>query len=320
MDELQETGGQYSLSFRADVATLLASGGAVDQAERFLECRQPGRMFYGECPECQDVKVLSPTSCDLRVCPECAQRRATDLAMQLRPGIEKISRSLPRPHYQLRHVVLTCDVQLSEHIAEVKALCRQLRTAAREMFQMMFPGDQYLGGMIGLEFGPQGNKLHLHCLVACQWIQKYELSDLWNWFNGGRGSVTWVSIVDDVNDAIEEMTHYCIKPFEGDEQGADSAMRLYYIHQTLCGVRRFVTFGTFYKMDRAITDTFGLCPDCGTPLVWTAKSVYDARCGGAPLDLISVDKSPSTQDAKRPKQPPLFPMDQYRLLRNAIVL
>lgn len=320
MDELQETGGEYSLDFRASVACLIADHDDVLRAERFLACRQPGDMFYGECEECQEVKTLSPCSCDLRICPECAAARAADLACQLRPALKKISDNLIRPHYQMRHVILTTDHQLTGDLDDLRRLCQRLRVAARVLFQTLFPDDKRMGGMIGLEFGERGERLHFHVLVACQWIDKERMTRLWSDLTGGHGEITWVRKVDELDDAINEVTKYICKPLKKSEQDDLAAEKLFMLHQLLKGMRRFTTFGVFYRMDRADTDTYGLCPDCGAVLTWLPKWQWDLRCRYETLDLISADKSPPENRPQVPKMPLLPGFDVPRPVRNAIRL
>lgn len=320
MNELHENGGEYSLDFLASIACLIADHDDVLRAERFLECRQPGEMYYGHCEECDEVRTLSPRSCGLRICPECAAARAADLACQLRPAIKKISDQLPRPHYQLRHVILTTDHQLTGDVDDLRRLCRRLRVAARVLFQLMFPDDKRLGGMIGLEFGERGDRLHFHCLVACQWIDKNRLTETWTKLTGGHGVITWVRQVDQVDKALNEVTKYICKPLKKSEQTDSAAEKIFMLHQLLKGMRRFTTFGTFYRMDRADTETYGLCPECGSVLVWLPAWQWNLRLMYDALDLISADKLPPENPENVPRTLDMPGFDVPGPDRNAIRL
>jgi len=320
MDELTENGGEYSLDFRASVACLIADHDDPSRGLRFLECRQPSQMFYGECEECNEIRTLSPRSCDLRVCPECAAARATDLVMQLKPALQKISDRMFRPHYQFRHVVLTTDHPLAGDAERLRGLCRRLRVAARELFQQLFPGDKYMGGLVGMEFGESGDRLHFHCLVVSQWINKERMTEAWGRLTDGHGKITWVAQVDDVERALPELTKYICKPLKKSEQSSSAASQIFLLHQLLKGMRRFTSFGIMYRMERAITDTLGLCPECGAVLVWLPKWQHDLKQKYLSLDLISADKSDDGNREKVPKTLDLPGFDVPGPDRNAIRL
>jgi hypothetical protein len=318
--DLVQTDSVWSLDFRQKVSDLFVQNVGGEIGLRLLQCRQPHTGYVGECPDCGQTTKFLPESCGLRICPDCAAARSTELACEILPSITRLSGSLPRPWYQMRHIVLTTVISAYDDVDHVRRRMRDLRPAIRKMFQKMFPKDKYLGGLIGAEFGPNGRRLHFHVLIACRWINKQDLTDAWVKTSGGDGVVNWIAIVDDVTRGVNEITKYVTKPHEVDEQTEDAAELVLRLYQIVNGTRLISTFGTFYNMPREKHEPDCRCEVCGAELVWIPYGYWKAGQESAPLEFKSADKLPPESSAQ---PPPLLP--GFRELfkpkpKNAIML
>lgn len=278
------------------IADRLYAGGDHMPSIRYQYCREPGRGWVGVCLSSPDHEtVYHPESCGLRICPECARRRSAELSSQLEQPLIELERRAPR-HYRLRHVVLTTGLDLAMDADELRQELRDLRVAAREVFQECFKNDKWLGGGIGAEFGDVGRKLHYHCLVLAPWLPAEKVKRLWREKTGGRFYVVHFRSDLDTTEAIREVTKYVTKPIKAGEDVEVAVNTIVKLHFVLKGVRRFVTFGSFYRLPRDIQEDVQVCPDCGGLLHWLPELEYVEVYGASNRNLIRANKSPPVQE------------------------
>jgi len=286
--------GWYELD-REKIANGLAAEGDSIAAYRFLHCREPGLGWVGQC--CDDPThetVYHPFSCMLRICPVCGGVRSNELAKSLTKPIADLAGRAPH-WYRLKHVVLTTTVSLDDGAVIVNQHVRRLRKAIRVMFQNHWPGDKWLGGAIGAEFGESGRKLHFHVLLLSKFIPKDSLSELWFAASGGLGKIVFVREVQDVASAVAEVAKYATKPMKFEGETEDIETTLVKVHFAIKGSRRLQTFGSFYDLERDDEHPEVVCPDCGGWLDWMPELEWmQAEASRAEvrtaLDLIPANK------------------------------
>lgn len=283
---------QTPRAIRDRVAELMRTHGEYNQALRYEYCREPGRGWVGVCVHDPDHQVIyHPESCGLRICPDCARRRSAELAGQLEQPLIDLEARSPGA-YRLRHVVLTTGLDLNLAVDVLRYEIRTLRVAAREVFQECFPDDRWLGGGIGAEFGEAGHKLHFHCLVLSRWLPSDQIRSLWSDKTGGRFYVVKFRSDLDTHQAIREVTKYITKPLKDDDPSEDDVSLLVKLHLVLKGIRRFVTFGSFYRLPRDERDDVQLCPDCGAAVIWIGELEWIESAYQPGRNLTIANKSP----------------------------
>lgn len=302
--ETTPSGAEYELD-RAEVARLLDEAGDHNAAFRFEHCGEAGLGWVGVCTDDPNHDTrYHPFSCMQRICPTCASKRSAQLAREITEPIRQLAARAPH-YYTLKHIVLTSNVSLDDDPELVRQLAQRWRRDIRRMFQKRWPGDSWLGGLIGFEFGEAGRKLHYHCLVLSKFYPQKDLSDDWRKITAGRGYIVHVTKVDDteLSSAVNEVCKYATKPlkFAGEDESIEQT--LVKVHFVIKGVRRAQPFGSFYKLERVKDESECTCPECGSDLHWISElewmiSEHHAEDVQARLNLIQAnnlhDRAPPT--------------------------
>ncbi len=290
---------------RAAVAAILAANDDGNAGFNYEHCREPGRGWIGTCNDCKH-EVYHPHSCDLRICNECASRRIATLTARLTPPITKLIQCGPKL-YTLKHIILSTNVCLLDYIeydpdtqllnmdrlGELREIVRKLRVSIRHMFQERF-NDPHMGAGVGMEFGPGGLMLHFHVLAYCGWYPRSLIQADWATASEGHGHWAYVRqarrefntktgpwtaavgyVVKEVVAGIgtkyskrdtTAQVHRVVDTISEMGEAPITAA----IHFLLKGIRRFQTFGSFYKLSNKDEDRCG-CPLCGGKLTWQSE-------------------------------------------------
>lgn len=287
---------------RVKVADLLRAGGDSDAAFRYEFCHQDGMGFVGVClADPTHEGLYHPFSCNDRACPVCSRRRSAELSSQITKPITDLAARAPRG-YGLRHLVLTTSVSLFDDADQVRRCVATWRTGIRVLLQDHFARrdsngrvtkDSWLGGLIGVEFGESGRKLHFHVLLLSRFVHMDSILAKWRDLTGGLGYIGKVRAVDsDAAGAIDEVCKYATKAMRFDGESASVEETLARVHFVLKGVRRLQGFGVFYRMAREDIEIDLVCPECGSPVMWIDEITWmiAQADGRASLDLTPVNK------------------------------
>lgn len=316
---------------RVRVAELLRAGGDSAAALRYELCHVDGAGWVGVCLANPNHDGLyHPLSCNDRACPVCSRRRSAVLAAEITSPILHLAQRAPRS-YRLRHLVLTSDVSLFDDESAVRRCVQEWRVGIRLLLQDHFARrdangrviakDAWLGGMIGVEFGESGRRLHFHILLLSRFVHMDSILARWRDLTGGRGFIGKVRQVDsDVAGAVDEVCKYATKAlrFDGEESSVEETLAR--VHFVLKGTRRLQAFGTFYDMPRDKAESECNCPECGSPVKWVSELTWmesqaallasqGAACVSSVLDLTPVNKLLPGLACTRDKPPGKWPQE-----------
>lgn len=293
------------------------------QAARYRQCGDVAKGHVGVCEN--GHKQFFAYGCMLRNCPRCAARRSRELSEKLTPALlRKVSESSGR--YSVKHIILGTDISLldymkikmiggepsivSSKLAELSSLIKMLRGAVADMLKDHFleEGLEGCGFAIGVEFGAN-LILHFHVLALMPfWSQKLigGVGGKWWEYSMHRGSYCWISELgrgdDDIKKGLGYVTKYVTKPLAGKtERRADTpnAARvdefmarwgvecveaaLWFVFR---GVRRFQTYGSFYRLEFDPDVPF-CCPECEGAMTWRPATQADVDL----LNSLKTNKS-----------------------------
>lgn len=285
---------------REGIADILRASGDTVAADRFLQCCEGGRGWVGVCNDCR-FQVYHPSSCELRICPSCGGKRARALAMKMQHGIKALVERAPQS-YSLKHVTLSTNVCLLDYIEydparrvlnvariwELTELIVKLRVNVRKMFQEEFDGYGFMGGGIGVEFGPGGLMLHFHVLLLSPYYAQEDLQKDWERWSDGHspGAIVYIRKAkgEDLEKVVGYVAKYVTKPLARRDKSPVPANRLSRaeswvaqngfeaieaaLHFAFKGMRRFQTFGSFFNMELPPDEEAEVCPKCGGDLTW----------------------------------------------------
>lgn len=329
--------------WRDEVALLLQEKGFFDEAERWDYCDNSPRYIINrnqpQLPASAETvwvcsasnehdAVLFSSSCDFRICPDCASRHSARLIARYIPEIEK-QMSL-HPTYRLRTITLTRSVQLGDLdfgkiASDGFAL---IQKAMRKVVGEKWNKDG-AGLLANWEVGPKGLKLHYHMVYLGAWVDQKKLSDAWSLATGGD-YVVWVTAVKN-NDgewqsAVMECLKYATKFYSEDKKTGErkylSPELTVQLFEALKNTRRIRSYGSFHSIGEPPERVF-CCEDCGSKMVnlgisywqiWVetgfTKEGWKLAISGSLLLLRSADNyTPATgqKDNSHPKSTRLLP-------------
>lgn len=343
------TGGQKSESsadyraWRDEVAERLHENGHLSEAERWDYCDNSPRTIINRNqptlpPSAETVwvcsashehdAVLFSSSCDFRICPDCAPRHSARLIARYIPAIEKEMRL--HPEYRLRTLTLTRSIQLGDkdfgkHASEGFLL---IQKAMKKVVGENWNKDG-AGLLANWEVGSKGLKLHYHAVYLGNWVDQKELSKVWKKLTGGDYRV-WVKLVKhndgDWQGAVIECLKYATKFYKEDKRTGErkylSPELTVQLFEALKNTRRIRSYGSFHRIDEPPERVF-CCEDCGSKMVNLGLNYWEVWCEtgftregwkqvihGSLLSLRTADNySPATRktDKSHPKSTRLLP-------------
>ncbi|KAA0271022.1 MAG: hypothetical protein EDM79_13835 [Chloroflexi bacterium] len=220
----------------------------------FLNCGQELRALL--CTHCGHEEPR-PLTCDLRVCPKCARKRANKLYHRLLPVVKDANSN----GYRLKLVTVTMKPRsIGEDLDRLSdAIPKFVNKWLRA------PG---FGAVAGMEVGSHGN-VHAHILYYGPYILQEKLRQGWR-------DLTQDSHIVDIRvwkgtraKALREACKYAIKAGQGDPGLAAE------VEIALKGKRRIRSYGIFYGLDDGEEPVL-TCPDCGGS-DWDLKDIFYRR-------------------------------------------
>lgn len=198
------------------------------KAEKVLECGRAS--IPHECLDCNAISHLR-LSCDHRLCPRCARRRASRFISTHYSAIQRILHP--------SHLVLTFRTPKYISTAHL-ARCTQsfVRLRRSKLWR-----STVLGGLAGLELThtDTGWHPHWHALIDNELIPKHALDMAWK--KASRGSfITWINRCEP-EAGIYEVAKYIAK---GSDFYANPHLLEAFLKATH-GKRFFTSFGSLYR-------------------------------------------------------------------------
>lgn len=329
--------------WRDEVAELLDARNFHEEAERWDYCDNSPRYIINRNhptlpPSSETVwvcsasnehdAVLFSSSCDFRICPDCAPRHSARLIARYLPAIAKEMRL--HPEYRLRTLTLTRSIQLGsvdfgKHASEGFAL---IQKAMKEVVGENWNKDG-AGLLANWEVGSKGLKLHYHCVYLGDWVDQAQLSDVWKELTRGDFRV-WVSAVKhndrDWQGAVIECLKYSTKFYSENKATGErkylSPELTVELFEALKNTRRIRSYGSFHRIGAPPERVF-CCEDCGSKMVNLGRNYWEIWCEtgftkegwkqairGSLLLLRTADNySPATRktDNSHPKSTRLLP-------------
>lgn len=313
------TSSDYSAGFdyaqwRRDVASELDHAGMVDEAELWRECQSGTSIWTAHdtptLPEHVKRLVVCATepshhmkalhaSCDLRACPDCAERESARLMHRYADHIIDQSRKAPKT-YGLRHIVLTSPYSLQ---SVAPAEFRRFMGNVSLLFDLLASKNpnfrkwrQKQGVLAAAEFGESGYRLHVHIIHLGPYIPFALLRDCWEQVTGGVCLNVWVGGIrgpkQGVENKIIEALKYSVKFFKRDSEGNVIALDPELVPQLLTvlkGSRRVRSYGLFYRLPEPI-ERESRCPVCGGETSLWGRADYEiwSHTGWGPAEACEA--------------------------------
>lgn len=214
------------------------------KARKLLNC---GNEFYRwHCWDCgEDIDLVQ--SCDLRLCPRCAIRRAYRFIQSYRHVLD----------------AMTAPKLLTLTFRSVQTLSKTLVKACFKHFAKLrrtkLWKNAVKGGLASLEFTytPAGWHPHIHALIDSAYIPQRLLSAAWKRITKGS-YIVYIQAADRYN-GVYEVAKYVAK-------GPHFYSQPHLVNSYLRSTRKarfFTTFGSFYGTAQPPESTFKLSPPLG---------------------------------------------------------
>jgi hypothetical protein len=208
----------------------LHSAGRDDLAAPLARCHT--ERFVRLCNGCYATKVFW-NRCDLKHCPICARRLATERRRSVEWWCSKID--------QAKHVVLTARNAATITPEKVRAFKQAFARLRRTKF-----ARNWVGGFYSIEVTNEGKgwHIHLHALIQAKWIDAGELARVWARCIGQ--DIAIVKVKDARNaDYLRELCKYVCK---GDQLAGWVPDEIAALIDALSSNRTFGAFGSLYKL------------------------------------------------------------------------
>lgn len=305
--------GEYML-WRAKAGDAMRKAGYHSEADRWEECEDPahfhtlrireplppgaiGAIVCSEDPA--HVARVVCTSCDNRVCPDCASRHSARLLARYLPVMESLSRR-QRPGWRMRRVTLTTSIRVTH--PNVRQRTNDLYKSVRATFDELLADRprptsmSECGALVAHEYGSSGLRLHFHIVFYGPYIPQQKLSDVWQSHSGfpvvdirrvGSGGRDDLSLEDALSETVKYTTKFWRKEPDGSTKYIDPNL-VPVLMSVLEGTRRVRAWGLFYNA--AAPEERATCPDCGALLAKLSPIEYDIWCqtGWLPDEFAKV--------------------------------
>ena len=293
----RETTRLASKSWRERASWALMYAGLNHQSHELECCSDPARAWQQLVCTLDAAHYAQPIvpSCKLAYCPMCASARSAELKQQY-SHIVRDALNASSNEYELRHITLTTPYEITHsQINKLAATiwgraiyCLETLWGLRQRHWEMFD----FGVLGGWEFGGKGNKLHIHMLVLCPWVDALRLSECWEEATQGICKITKVKKVRGIEDGVSEVTKYATKLTEL------SPTLVPTLHRVLSGKRRIRAYGAFSGKLETVTSEPFVCPCCGSDLV--ILPLLNLRLGNNFAEVEVANPAKSSKDAPRP--------------------
>ena len=185
-----------------------------------------------------------PLSCDLRICPICAERHANRLMRRYEIRLA-LAMSQNVVGWRLRGLTLTMR---RPEGGDDRALEAELVKASKKLMRHFgMRKDKRLGCVIAVEWGPKGGNLHAHITFYGPYLPYADIRTYWEKLTGNHQ--IWIRSYTSVSAALREGVKYAVKPLGIGKNGEIklTVKDLVSIHHALQGRRRIHVLGSFYR-------------------------------------------------------------------------
>ncbi len=255
--------------------------------------------------------VLFSSSCDFRICPDCAPKQTARLLRRYLPTIAGLMTKYPQ--YRLRTLMFTRSIDIN-HPDFAKIASDGFGLIQKAMLKVVGPNwnKEGAGMLANWEVGPNGLKLHYHAIYFGNWVEQKRLSNAWKVLTGGD-YVVWVAHVKpndgDWQGAIMETLKYATKFYKEDKETGerkflDPALTVK-LFIAMKGTRRIRSYGSLYSIDEEEERPF-FCSDCNAKMVCIGVEYFQVwrETGFSPEGWKSVIKDSLLQFRTANKSPP----------------
>jgi len=323
-------------AWRNDCYEALEAAGQHDTAERWLTCsqnpktrikpvegaaipRNAEKIYVCSGNHRHEAEIYAQ-SCDLRICPECAQRHAARLVHRYLPKMQELIHSHHR-RFRFRSIMFSTPYALTDENIRQKYL-EGFRRVYRVMDSLMHPAKwkgcpwkvpgwkDEQGFIVTAEFGEEGRKLHYHVIHWGEYLNQADLSSAWRTANSDEAYVVWVKGFPykgwTIEETLRETLKYAVKFYHRDDvTGSVKAIppeQIPVLAHVLDGTRRVRAYGVFFGIPAPDRPPHS-CETCGSPMVGIPVDYFVTYCNtgflplewaqnlAMPLNLKPADKS-----------------------------
>ena len=220
--------------------------------------------------------ALFSSTCDLRICPDCAARQTARLAARYMPVA--IDYAMRGGKHGLRHIVFTTPLNLTSDTPEkISAQADEYAKIPRRVLERVQKlGKEYgrdwstIGAIQSEEYGTDGLKLHFHVVQAGAYIPQDTLSKIYAEETGNKASVVFVRKIgngspEEVASDVIETLKYSVKFHSTDNETGEVKYIppnvMPHLLKVLKGRRRIRSWGCFYNLPKIQKEPF-LCQEC----------------------------------------------------------
>lgn len=272
------------IGWRKEVAAALIEYGLDKEARLFYDCAEHPKRWIDSSRQtlhsnaatvwlCSEdpthPAAMFMSTCDLRICPDCAARQTARLAARYIPKAIELSKAGGR--YHLRHIVFTTPIELTSNTPEnINLEIERLSKLPRQVLELLHDDYKTFGCIQSAEFGTDGLKLHFHVIQYGDYIPQKKLSETWEHVTGGLADVVYIREIkttspeDTANDVIETLK-YSVKFWKTDKKTGQvhylPANVMPHLLLTLKGLRRIRSWGCFYGLPKPDKEKF-CCSEC----------------------------------------------------------
>lgn len=283
------------IGWRKEVAAALLEYGLDKEARLFYDCAEHPKRWIDSSRRtlhsnaatvwlCSDdpthPAAMFMSTCDLRICPDCAARQTARLAAHYIPKAIELSKVGGR--YHLRHIVFTTPIELTSDTPEkINAKIDELSRLPRQCLELLQAQGEIenehwktLGCIQSAEFGTDGLKLHFHVIQYGDYIPQKKLSEAWNQVTNGQADIVYIRGIDTssddatANDVIETLK-YSVKFWKTDKKTGQvhylPANVMPHLLMSLKGLRRIRSWGCFYGLPKPDKEKF-CCSECNAEM------------------------------------------------------
>lgn len=216
--------------------------------------------------------VLFSSSCDMRICPDCASTHSARLLRRYMPIIAELMTK--HPSYRLRTLTFTRSIDI-HHPDFAKIASNGFGFIQKAMIQVV--GKNWNKNGAGLianwEIGSNGLKLHYHAIYFGNWVDQKRLSNAWKKLTGGD-YVVWVAAVKhndgDWQGAVSETLKYATKFYKEDKATRERMFLdpeiVIKLFLALKNTRRIRSYGSLYRLGDEEEQPF-CCSDCNAKMI-----------------------------------------------------
>lgn len=213
-------------------------------ADRLRKChdKDAGRIEFCPSDPGHHARYI-PESCDLRICPSCAERHSRRAMIRYEVRLNLLT-SLGVRGWGLKGLTLTMRRDADSDDRDLYDLL--VKKAKKLLRHFWLRDDKRAGAIMTVEWGPKGGNIHAHIILYGRYVDQSEIKDYW--FKETEMTSVYITAYNGVSAALREGLKYATKPL-GMSQGEIllTYEDLANIYLALKGRRRIHAFGSLFK-------------------------------------------------------------------------